>query len=194
MATTRVLKSCMALLMAGLTGCAPAESTGDARVSARVMSAREAAVSDVARPDPVNATYDIEGQSVTLVNGVAEGPPVAPDSATRERTVLLGSPVYGDLDGDGDEDAAVLLARELGGSGTFVYFAAVTQEAQGQQGSNAFLLGDRVGSPKVRIEQGAVHVNFLGRPEDASFADPPSEPKALRATMEAGRLVLPPPG
>ena len=185
---TKHFKAHVALLLtAALAACAPEVPTEDAQQG--VASAMKAEARLVSRPDPRNATYEVDDQSITLVNGLAEGPPAAPGSATRERTLLLDPPVFGDLDGDGDEDAVVLLTHETGGSGTFVYVAAVTQTAQGHRGSNAISLGDRIGSPEIRVVRGVVHVNFLDRPEEASFADAPSVPQVLGARLEAGRLA-----
>lgn len=141
------------------------------------------------RPDPRNATYQIGEATIALANGLAEGEPVAPGSAMRERTTLLGSPVYGDLDGDGDEDAAVLLANDPGGSGTFVYLAAVLQDPKGQRGSNAILLGDRIGEPALAMDKGVIRVRFLDRPENAAFSDPPSVAREMDATLQSGQLV-----
>lgn len=70
--------------------------------------------------DPLNATYRIEGQPIALVDGHHESP-AAPGSATKVRTAVWKQPVFGDLDGDGDEDAALLLIHDPGGSGTFYY-------------------------------------------------------------------------
>ena len=73
--------------------------------------------------DPLNASYRIEGQEIQLVNGRSEVE-AAPGSATKIRTLVFGNPVYGDLDGDGVEDSALLLVHDPGGSGTFYYAAA----------------------------------------------------------------------
>ena len=47
----------------------------------------------------------------------------APDSATKIRTLIAGDMVEGDIDGDGDKDAALILVHDPGGSGTFYYVA-----------------------------------------------------------------------
>ena len=72
--------------------------------------------------DPLNTTYTIEDQAVTLINGSSEIK-VAPGSAARIRATVFGLPLYGDLDRDGDEDAVVVILYDPGGSGTFYYIA-----------------------------------------------------------------------
>ncbi|HEY0660017.1 MAG TPA: hypothetical protein VGD21_01640 [Lysobacter sp.] len=184
-----------AALTVVLGACAPGGS-GSSEPSAQpdtpAPAQAEPAQPDAAtatRPDPRNATYDLGGESVALVDGLAEGEPVAPGSAMRERTTVLGSPVYGDLDGDGREDAAVLLANDPGGSGTFVYLAAVIPGPKGQQGTNAVLLGDRIGTPELSIDNGVVRAKFLDRSEDAALADAPTVPRVVEAKLQSGQLV-----
>lgn len=58
--------------------------------------------------DPESATYLIENQSVALVGGRADRG-IIPGTATKIQTAIFGIPVYGDLNGDGKNDAAVLL-------------------------------------------------------------------------------------
>ena len=53
--------------------------------------------------DPKNATYNLDGQSVTLINGVSEISS-APGSATKTTTRYFGNEAYGDVDGDDDND------------------------------------------------------------------------------------------
>ena len=74
--------------------------------------------------DPLNATYTIGVREIRLAGGRSELQ-TTPGSAMRTKTLAFGKPVYGDLDGDGDEDAAVLLAQDPGGSGTFYYIGSV---------------------------------------------------------------------
>ena len=80
--------------------------------------------------DSQNATYIIEGEEVMLQDGHAEKE-AAPGSATKIITSIFGELTKGDVDGDGDDDAALLLVRDLGGSGTF-YYLAVAENIDGK--------------------------------------------------------------
>jgi hypothetical protein len=57
-------------------------------------------------PDPLNATYLIDGVAVPLRDGRHEEG-AAPGSAAMIRTSAFGQSAYGDIDGEGDEDVAV---------------------------------------------------------------------------------------
>ncbi len=73
---------------------------------------------EITSDSPLGATYRIEKREVHLIDGKAEVA-AAPGSATTIKTSVFGQPVFGDLDGDGDEDAALFLVHKPGGSGTF---------------------------------------------------------------------------
>lgn len=123
-------------------------------------------------PDPLNATYLIDGRAYQLTERRCETAPL-PDSATRISTTALGKPVYADLTGDGRKDAAVLLVHDPGGSGTFFYVAAAVNVDNRYQGTNAVLLGDRIEPRRIRIGNGVVTVRFEDRgPEEAMSATP----------------------
>ena len=68
---------------------------------------------DAAPPavDPANATYRIEADDVTLVDGRLEVP-VAPGSATQTVTVLSTRRAYGELAGAGAADAGVVVTQD----------------------------------------------------------------------------------
>ncbi|MSR71717.1 MAG: hypothetical protein EXS50_03635 [Candidatus Taylorbacteria bacterium] len=99
-----------------------------------------------------NATYVIDGLSVTLKNGVSEMPIY--DSSAKVITRYFGKEVYHDLDGDGLEDIVFLLTQTTGGSGTFFYVVAALNTSEGYVGSYAFLLGDRIAPQTTVIDEG----------------------------------------
>lgn len=68
--------------------------------------------------DPRNMTYLIEGDTLILKDGKATATSSI-DDAIVSSVMLFGNPTYGDLDADGDTDAAVLLVSQSGGTGTF---------------------------------------------------------------------------
>lgn len=120
-----------------------------------------------------DATYLIEGQPVTLVNGLSEIE-AAPGSATKITTRYFGNEATGDLNGDGLDDVAFLLTQTTGGTGTFFYVVVALQTTTGYQGTNAFLLGDRIAPQTTRIENGTLVVNYADRNPGESFDVAPS--------------------
>ncbi|MFZ1745052.1 MAG: hypothetical protein WAU17_03965, partial [Nitrospirales bacterium] len=112
--------------------------------------------------DPLNATYSIEGRTVRLQDGRSEKS-IAPHSASTMKTVVYGKPVYGDLDGDGQKDAAILLIHDPGGSGTFFYVAGALIINGTIRGTNAVWLGDRITPPDLQIRNGILIVRYADR-------------------------------
>ncbi len=146
-----------------------------------------------ARPDPGDASYWFDGREVSLVGGESETE-AAPGSSAEIRTAIFGTPAFGHLNGDGNEDAAVLLVQETGGSGAFYYAAAVLSRTGGVRGTDAVLLGDRVAPQNVAINEGTVVVNYIDRRPGEPMTAPPSEGKTLRLVAQGGELmVLPSP-
>lgn len=135
-------------------------------------------VSVVAGSDPRSISYILNNQGYTLLNGVAEKEIAAGDSV-KDVLRVFGEPVYGDLDGDGDEDAAVLLQNQPGGSGTF-YYAVLAINFNGTFAStNALLLGDRIAPQTVEIHDGRAVYNYADRGEGEPLSTRPSIGQSL---------------
>jgi len=130
--------------------------------------------------DPANATYIIDGSPVTLVNGKVDVS-VAPDSSTRILTMIFGEPTIGDLNNDGKPDAAFLLVRTTGGSGTFFYVAVAVNAGNGTQGTNAILLGDRIAPQTLEIKNGQVIANYAVRQ--------PGEPMTAQVSVGVSKYL-----
>lgn len=82
------------------------------------------------------------------------------DTARRTVVSLLPEYAVGDLDGDGAPDAAVILATNTGGSGTFRDLAIVLNRS-GEPASGASLfLGDRVLVDRIGIVEGEIRVDL----------------------------------
>lgn len=149
--------------------------------------------------DPKNATYMIEGQPVTLKNGVAETES-APGSASKIVTAYFGEDLTIDLDGDGRLDDAFILTQDTGGSGIFFYAVAALNTLDGYRGSDGYLLGDRIApqatTPSPDPKQKAVVVfNFADRAADQPMTAQPSAGKSVYLklnpqTMQWG-IVIP---
>lgn len=138
----------------------------------------------------LNAVYMIEKQAVRLVNGMAEST-AAPGSAAKITTRAVGQPVFGDLDGDQQEDAVLFIVRESGGSGTFYYVAAAVVKNSHWQGTNAVFLGDRIVPHRIHIRNGIIIVSYAGRRMNQSFAAPATTEKTMCLTLSDRSLEVP---
>jgi len=98
-----------------------------------------------------NGTYIIDGQPITLANGIAEKE-LAPNSASKQVTRYFGNRVDVDLNSDGLMDSAFFLQQESGGSGTFYYVVAALKTADGYQGANAIFIGDRIAPQSTNVD------------------------------------------
>ncbi len=137
--------------------------------------------------DPLSARYTIEGQEIALTDGRHEMQ-AAPGSATRITTAVFDTPVYGDLDGDGDDDVTLFLVYQPGGSGTFYYVAAALNEDDNYVGTNAVLLGDRIAPQTLSLRNGVVITTYADRRLEESMTTPPTIAKSTYLTLDDGNL------
>jgi hypothetical protein len=113
---------------------------------------------------PVNAKYWIETDLVQLENGKAET--INPYGAAKMTTEIIGQPVAGDLNSDGQSDYAVALKQQTENDpGAYYYVAiALVDEAKNMiVGSNAVAIGEGVKIEDIAIVNQAVRVNYLER-------------------------------
>lgn len=130
-------------------------------------------------PDPANATYTIDGESFSLIKGRIEKA-ITPDSTTKNILFILGEPLYGDFDADGDADAAAWLVNSPGGSGVFYYAVLVMNDGMGKtRSTNALLLGDRIAPQTLEGREGAAVYNYADRKQDDAMTAQPSVGKTL---------------
>lgn len=112
-----------------------------------------------------NATYTGLGEGlgpVTLANGRWTGAPPAAGAASRPRVELAGDfRIAGDLDGDGLEEAVVVLTYSAGGTGVFSFLAVVTREGGTLRNVATLALGDRVQIRSARIDGARLRVSAL---------------------------------
>ena len=121
----------------------------------------------------LNATYEIDGQSVSLVDGKNEIA-VAPDSASKIITQVVGDQTFGDLNGDGKNDVVLILSQDGNGSGTFYYVVIALQTENGYQGSNAVFLGDRIQPEMIVINDQMIEVQYKDRSPDEPMSTEPT--------------------
>ena len=143
---------------------------------------------------PKDATYIIEGQPVTLVNGVSSVP-AAPGSASRVVTQYFGNEVSHDFDGDGRTDSAFILTQNTGGSGTFYYVVVALNTVNGYVGSQGFLLGDRIAPQTTEMSQNpltpdVIVINYADRKPSDSFTTPPSVAKSIWLKLDLKTMQL----
>ncbi|HEX5416114.1 MAG TPA: hypothetical protein VFZ25_10640 [Chloroflexota bacterium] len=118
-----------------------------------------------------------------LINGTATLPP--PGGTV---TLVQDLTAYGDLNGDGVNDAAAILAVDLGGSGTFIWTVAMLDRDRVPVQSARFFLGDRVRVNSVTIINRKISVELLTH----GPTDPRCCPtKLVVATLEASELQDP---
>lgn len=132
---------------------------------------------------PKDATYRINGQVVTLVDGFAETE-AAPGSASKIVTRYFGNEVKTDLDGDHVEDVAFILTQKTGGSGVFYYAVGAVMTKDGYVGTDGYLLGDRIAPQSTNISQNPRHkevvvFNYVDRAPNEPMTAAPSIGKSV---------------
>lgn len=137
--------------------------------------------------DPIEAAYLIEGQEVRLVDGrdVTE---IVPGAVSKTITRVFGQPVFGNLDGRGEADAALILVQTGGGSGTFYYAAAALNFGGTWQGTNGVLLGDRIAPGRISITKGQIIVDYRDRRLEEPMIAIPTVGVTKRLVVEDGNL------
>ena len=112
-------------------------------------------------------------EPVTLADGLYEGEPYTPGSASRPIVRLVpGLIALGDVTGDGSDEAVAVLAHNSGGSGVFP-FLAVVEDADGHPGHIATIaLGDRVKVTGLRIDDGIVFADLVEHGPDDPMCCP----------------------
>lgn len=110
-------------------------------------------------PDAENMNYIVGLENFTLKDGKAEKDYVK-GATVKNKLAVFGEPVYGDLDNDGDVDAATYLVNDAGGSGTFYYGVLVINNKGTFNSTNAMFLGDRITNASLRIDDGHAVFGF----------------------------------
>ena len=140
--------------------------------------------------DGKNTSFAIEGNVVSLVNGVSEVP-AAPGSASKIITRYFGNEAKGDLNGDGLADVAFLVTQDSGGSGTFYYVVVALKTSSGYKITNAFLIGDRISPQTTEINTSAkeLYVNFAERKPGEPMSAQPSVGATLILKVTSGGVL-----
>ncbi|MBP1644240.1 MAG: hypothetical protein H6Q03_2909 [Acidobacteria bacterium] len=132
-------------------------------------------------------TFSEEALAMVPFSGLAEQPLALSDAEAGEDEeeagaapfeLVPGSLVRGDLDGDGREEAAVLLARPAGAEPATLFLAALDEQNGRPENLATLSLGPRAAPGRLRIEAGLV---VLETPQGAA----PGTPAAPSLPSEA---------
>ena len=179
------------IALIALTACvavapeaSPATTTGAALTEAVPEATMPAALADTLG----NLTYAgiFPDRPVTLTHGYYD----YGDSGMGRSFVRFVDrlTVRGDLNGDGAEDAVVLLEDNTGGTAHFLYAAAVLDARGNPTPTEAVMVGDRIGVKSLVIDESQVVVDIVAQgPGDAACCASWNVRK--RFALEGGRLV-----
>ncbi|MFM7534053.1 MAG: META domain-containing protein [Rubrivivax sp.] len=157
-----------------------------------LIASTPATASSPITPEELGRTvYRIEGETerLRMRNGRWEGPPAAPGSATAPRAELRTELIaHGDFDGDGADEAVVLLEHDPGGSGRFLHVAVVTRREGRPVMVASRLVGDRVQVRHLAVRGREIVLEAVrAGPNDAACC--PGELATLAWTVQRRRLV-----
>jgi hypothetical protein len=138
-----------------------------------------------------NATYQNEfpkDGEAQLVDGVYEE--AIEGSASKIRVAIVDMPVFGDLNGDGIWDAAVVLEASGGGSGTFRTLEAVVNEDGAPVHVATVVLGDRVQIEELLVADQYIRAQMVTHGEGDGMCCPTLRVVQLyRLTEDGFKLV-----
>jgi hypothetical protein len=175
----------VASLLAGLipvTGCV--EATAPASPTASSETTAPLTVEALK-----NAVYrGVFDEPVKLTDGQYEGQPFVEGGASRPALTFTDVYAFGDLDGDGVEDAAVVLVQSSGGSGDFYYLAAVLDRGGSPDNVATQLLGDRLRIESAAINGAEITIDALTHGPDDPLCCP-TQQTTLVYRYEEGQLI-----
>jgi heat shock protein HslJ len=133
------------------------------------------------------ATYEVEELgTIQLTDGQYRNQ--YGEGATQVDLVGLEAAALGDLNGDGLDDAAVILWWQSGGTGTFIYLAAVVNEGGAPRQAGIAQLGDRVRIEALSIDDGEIVIDAIAHGPDDPMCCPTQIVRSGYA-LEGGALV-----
>jgi heat shock protein HslJ len=163
-----LLASAMLIGLAALIACSPTATPMPSATPLPATVASTATTVATATPIPAaltietlrNAGYSLpELGPIQLVDGAYEDK--YGDGATQVNQVAFISAALGDLNADGLDDAAVILWMNTGGSGDFIYLAAMLNESGTPAQTDITMLGDRAQVQQSHIEAGVITLELL---------------------------------
>ncbi len=141
-----------------------------------------------------NAQYvGIYDPAIQLSDGHYEGKPFVEGGASRPTVDFIDDfYAFGDLNGDGINDAVVFLAESSGGSGVFTYAATVLNENGAPVNADTAFLGDRGDLISVTIKNGTIMVDMVTQgPNDPMCCATLEVVKSFTLEADGGLVELP---
>jgi hypothetical protein len=142
-----------------------------------------------------NATYNgFKGHHgpVTLADGRWEGKPYVEGGASRPEVYFVRDfRLIGDVNGDGTDEAVVLLGESSGGTGQNIYLAVVDRKNGKLENVASTLVGDRIQIREARIEEGRIFLDLLqAGPGDAACCPGELATRGWELTAQRAERVL----
>ena len=136
----------------------------------------------------VQLVFQDKHQIVQLTNGAYQS--TADVSSPDFMSITLASQMaFGDLNGDGVGDAAVLLAENYGGSGTFVSLVAMLDQKDQPVQAGSALIDDRPNINSLSIQNGQILLDVMVHgPNDPRCCA--ARPTRQTFRYEFGKLVI----
>lgn len=160
---------------------------------------------DLPKPDVQNMTYRIEGNYFTLVDGVYpnassflpkgsnngsnsalpdEGSPSTGSNgevlSVNKKVTIVGESAYGDIDEDGDIDAAVSLLVHDNETNEDLYYASLVMNNENEDTStSAVLLGDNIAPESIVINNSEATYEFLDNEPNQPTDSSPTEEEVV---------------
>lgn len=122
-----------------------------------------------------NAEYrsELPGKGIAKLKDGQYEEEIVPGAASKIQIVMVPDVhAFGDLNGDGVDDAAVILAASGGGSGTFITLEAVVNDQGTPRHAATAQLGDRAQVKSIVIEGGQVTLDVLTHGPDDPMCCP----------------------
>ena len=121
-----------------------------------------------------NASYTgTEDGPVMLLNGAWEGEPYSEGGASRPRAGLVEDVYFtGDLDGDGEQEAVVILWTASGGTGSNTYVVVMARQNNEVRNIGTALIGDRVKLRGGQVSDGKITLDVLQAGENDAMCCP----------------------
>ena len=158
-----------ALLVPVLSACSPQSDHG-----AAVNDEQSASKPHIGSPvmdELVSLDYSgVRDETITLTDGRWEGKPYEDGAASRPVVSLVNDfYLHGDLDGDGHNEAVVILRATDAGTGSNTYVAVTTRRDGVPVNIGTALIGDRVQLRGGRLEDGRIELDLVRQgPNDAA--------------------------